>query len=270
MVSRVFFLTICVFWLAMNFLLWRSQWGDSSRIGNEAPLNVIWQKILTAPDNSSLDVYDHDKKIGFCHWTVISGEAAAANQRLQEDYAPGDAPPLPTAYALALDGSIAPASSNRIRFDARLTLAPTQQWRDFHLRVNTKPIVWDAQASASSQRVNLWVDASGARWVRSFTFAELANPQAVLQELGGPMALALPGAPGLPSGTNELGGLIATLHWQAHEDHIQFGHSRVRVYRLDAQWLGQRLHIFVSLVGEILWVELPNGVSLRHEAFDHF
>ncbi len=57
---------------------------------------------------------------------------------------------------------------------------------------------------------------------------------------------------------------------EAHEDWIQFGHSRVRAYRLETQFLGQHIYIFISRVGEILWVEVPNKLTLRNEAFSHF
>ncbi|HWD17787.1 MAG TPA: hypothetical protein VHB20_00795 [Verrucomicrobiae bacterium] len=270
MLSRIFFAAITLFWLAMNFFLWRSQWGGSAQAGTETPVKVVWQKILTAPDNSSMEIYDHDRKIGFCHWTVTSGEAAAANKSLQEDYAPGSDLPQVSAYALSLDGNVALAESNRIRFDARLTLATNQAWRDFRIRANVKPMIWDVQASAATRQLAVKLEQDGARWERNFTLAELENPQALLEELGGPAAALWAGAIGLAPGTNGLSGMLAGARWQAHEDHMQFGHSRVRVYRLEAQFLGRHVDVFVSLVGEILWVQLPNDLTVRNEAFDHF
>ncbi len=270
MLARISFAAIVVFWLTMNFLLWRSQWGGPSKIGNETPLKLVWQKILTAPDNSSLEIFDHDKKIGFCHWTVTSSEALAANQSLQEDYAPGATVPVAAAYALDLDGNVAVAS-NRVRFDARLTLATNQAWRNFRLRANVKPMAWDVEASAEAQRVTL---EDGA--VRRAVGAEL-HVRRVEQPAGGDGGAGradgagVPGRAGLGGGNQRLGGIDGGgCAGRAHEDHMQFGHSRVRVYRLETQWLGQRVYLFVSMVGEILWVEFPNGLTLRNEAFDHF
>jgi hypothetical protein len=51
---------------------------------------------------------------------------------------------------------------------------------------------------------------------------------------------------------------------------MPFGHSRVRVYRLETELFGQRLRLFTSRAGEILWVEAPNQLTLRNEAFSHF
>ena len=74
--SRIFFGLIAGFWLVMNFLLWRSQSLAHNQIGSAIPVEIVWDKILTAPDNSSLDIYDHDKKVGFCHWVPVVGGAA--------------------------------------------------------------------------------------------------------------------------------------------------------------------------------------------------
>jgi len=268
--SRIFFSAVCAFWVTMNYLLWRSEFDGGSNIGALTPVKVVWNKILTAPDNSSLEIFDHERRIGFCHWTVTSGEAAAANRRLDADYAPDGAVVTPTAYALSLDGNVALAASNRVRFDARLTLATNQDWRSFHLRAGSKPTALEIEASAASRQVRLGIEEYGARFDRSFTFEQLANPQALLEDAAGPAAAVFPGVVGLTGGTNGVEGLASALRWRAQEDHMQFGHSRVRVYRMEADWMGRRVRVFVSLVGEILWVDLPGGVTFRNEAFDHF
>ena len=52
---------------------------------------------------------------------------------------------------------------------------------------------------------------------------------------------------------------------------MQFGHSNVRVYRLETERSSDmHLYIFTSRVGEILWVEAPNKLTFRNEAFNHF
>ncbi len=81
--SRIFFAAIAGFWLVMNYLLWRSQSAAHTAIGSEVPPEIVWDKILTAPDNSSLEIYDHDQKIGFCHWT---GGGRRGNRRLSNKH----------------------------------------------------------------------------------------------------------------------------------------------------------------------------------------
>ena len=69
---------------------------------------------------------------------------------------------------------------------------------------------------------------------------------------------------------DDLSQVASGIHWQAHEDWIQFGHSEARAYRLETEILGRRCYVFVSRVGEILWVEFPNKITLRNDAFSHF
>ena len=71
--SRLFFLGVTVFWLAMNFLLWRSQVAGHSAFGSALPAEAVWDKILTAPDNSTLNIYDHEVKTGVGHWNAGPG-----------------------------------------------------------------------------------------------------------------------------------------------------------------------------------------------------
>ena len=54
--SRLFFLGVTVFWLTMNVLLWRAQVAGHSPFGSALPAEAVWDKILTAPDNSNLDI----------------------------------------------------------------------------------------------------------------------------------------------------------------------------------------------------------------------
>src|SRR5271163_2135733 len=101
--SRIFFAAIAGFWLVMNFLLWRSQSGAHSRIGSAIPAKVVWDKILTAPDSSALEIYQNEKKIGTCEWRATAGDTAQAlNNTLAEDYAPDGLIPQPGSYALSL------------------------------------------------------------------------------------------------------------------------------------------------------------------------
>ena len=64
MASRLTFIAITLFWVVMNILLWRSEFG-AGRAGSPVPVAAVWQKILTAPDNSSLTVIYKGRKIGF-------------------------------------------------------------------------------------------------------------------------------------------------------------------------------------------------------------
>src|SRR5579864_5555149 len=74
MVTRISLVALTAFWLTMNVLLWRAEYGGRPGMGSSVPVHVVWEKILTAPDSSSLTVFRQGKKIGFCHWITSVGE----------------------------------------------------------------------------------------------------------------------------------------------------------------------------------------------------
>src|SRR5216683_2919796 len=51
MFNRVLFVLIAGFWLTMNLLLWRSEFSQMNHPGSLVPAAMVWQKILTAPDD---------------------------------------------------------------------------------------------------------------------------------------------------------------------------------------------------------------------------
>jgi hypothetical protein len=269
--SRIFFLGIVSFWLVMNFLLWRSQSGAHSRIGNAVPVEVVWNKILTAPDNSSLEIYDHDRKIGNCHWLVnVDNSPLSDNRNISDDYSPETTVKPVTQYTLNFDGGTLLPDSNRVRFDVSLTLSTNHDWRDFRLSVRMRPTSWDVRATAATEKVVIKVDDNKGSWQKTFKFSDLRNPEALLGDLGGAPALGLLGGSALPFQVDTLSQAGSGIQWQAHEDWIQFGHTKARAYRLETEILGRRYYVFVSRVGEILWVEFPNKITLRNDAFSHF
>ena len=60
------------------------------------------------------------------------------------------------------------------------------------------------------------------------------------------------------------------MQWVARNDWLKIGHAQVRVYRLQARLLDRyQIVVLVSRVGEILRVELPNGLLLVNEALSN-
>src|SRR5512147_469945 len=115
MLSRIVFILITLFWLTMNVSLWRKEFGSHHAAGSAVPVELVWQKILTAPDSSSLVVFHHGTRIGICHWTTgISKEWAAVG----EENVPSGMPRKVRGYELRLEGSTLTATpTNRIRFE---------------------------------------------------------------------------------------------------------------------------------------------------------
>jgi hypothetical protein len=101
------------------------------------------------------------------------------------------------------------------------------------------------------------------------SISDLQNPDKVLTELGGPTLPAALAALGLRSPSPQAGtnGVALGLKWEGRNDWLQVGHNPVRVYRLEARLFDRfRAALFVSPVGEILRVELPEDTLMVNDA----
>jgi hypothetical protein len=261
--SRLFFLAVTVFWLSMNYLLWRSQTGGHSVFGGALPAETVWDKILTAPDNSDLNIYDRNVKTGFGHWSAGLADSPLISSRiLDAEYRPGGLEEKPAGYTLSFEGSLLYKGSNHVRFQIAFALDTNKVWQDFRFRATMRPRSWDVHALAPAQKIILKVTEGDTTLDRTWTFAELREPQSLFGEVGGAFALGVLGLDQSLPGVARQG-----IQWEAHEDRMKFGSTTVRGYRLDALILSQRVEIFVSRAGEILRVDLPRKISLRNQAF---
>jgi hypothetical protein len=260
--SRFFFVGVTIFWLGMNCLLWRSQTGGHNPFGSSLPADAVWDKILTAPDNSELAIYDHDVNTGLGHWTAGLADSPLISSRiLAAEYHPAGPEQKLTGYSLNFEGTLLYKNTNHVRFQISFALDTNKVWQDFRFRATMRPRSWDVHAMAPSQKISLKITEGETAWDKTWTFAELRDPQALFGEVGGAFALGVLGLDQSLPGIAKQG-----IEWEAHEDRMTLGNTTVRAYRLDAFILGQRVEIFVSRVGEILRVDLPRKISLRNQA----
>jgi hypothetical protein len=267
--TRITFIFVLAFWVIMNLLLWRSL-HSGNQVGNKVPVAMVWKKIMTAPDNSSLEILHYNERVGFCNWAVQAGETPLLTGKAESDeYLPEELTSTVTGYTVSLDGRGSFGSNNVVHLNASLKLSTNETWQEFHAHVNLRPNTWEISANSIQQRLKLQVTDETGNWQRSFKFADLEDPQKLMQDLGidsnyGMLSALIPG------GKNGFATLANSVKWEAYADTMQFGHSRVGVYRLETRAFGQKIFIFVSKVGEILWVELPDKIVFRNEAFGHF
>jgi hypothetical protein len=265
MLLRLYFPVIAVFFVAMNVLLWRAEFGGAGDPGSAVSEEVVWQKILTAPDDSTLEVSWNDRKIGYCRWVANVGEPVASGRTSPEDALPEGMVKQLTGYTVDLDGNIMAGNPpSRVRFALRLGFATNHVWQDLQLRVSLRPDTWEIQSVAAEEKLRLKYEGESGKWSRAFTFDELRDPRALAGELAGPLALPLLAglAPDAQPRNLSLG-----LNWEAYNDWLRIGHTQVRVYRLQARLLDRyRIVAVISRVGEIMRVELPNGIVLFNEA----
>jgi hypothetical protein len=269
MFTRLWIGLVTVFWVVMSFLLWRSEFGGRRQIASSIPPAVVWKKILTAPDLSTLEIRHGTNRIGYCKWRPpnckwrpgVGQEMATGARMLEDEPLEGMVQQLAN-YTLDFDGNMTlPDFPARLRFSSAVKLDTNYAWQTFEARIQIRPDEYQLAANAADQTVTLHVDAGADKIDRVFRFADFQNPQRLLLELGGPMLPAMAATMGLPLSTNKLSTASLGLRWQARNDSLLIGGNRVRAYRLEAKPLDRfKVTIYVSPVGEILRAELPGNL----------
>jgi len=268
--SRVVVVVITLFFLLMNGLLWYREIAGRDDAGSPVPASVVWQKVLTAPDFSSLEIFHHGEKVGHCRWVPSIGEGQPTGGMFGDEPPPEGMVRKPLHYILDLNGTIVVAEPQPLRFSFDLKLSTNYAWQEFALRVSLRPNDWTVRSTAAEEKLRLITDEGGARSERVFTFADLRNPDKLLRELGGPLLPATLTALGVSMPAQDsVQSLSLGLKWEANQDRLTVGNARIRGYRLRARLFDRyQLMLFVSSVGEILRVELPGEVVLRNEAIN--
>jgi hypothetical protein len=268
MFNRLYFPLIALFWIVMNVLLWRAEFSGGDEAASAVSTEVVWQKILTAPDDSTLEITWNGKRIGYCRWVANVGEELATGKIASEDYAPEGMIRRLGHYTIDTEGNVLvgePAS--RMRFNLHLQFATNHVWRQLTLRVASRPSAWEIRTAAEEETLSLKYEDQTSQWSRTFTYDELRHPRQLLEEFAGPLPLALLGS---AAGLEQQQNLSIGFQWEARNDWLKIGHAQVRVYRLHARLLDQyQIVVLVSRVGEILRVELPNGLVLVNEALSN-
>ena len=258
MVPRITFFFIAAFWVTMNVLLWRAEYGSH---GGEisVPVDLVWRKILTAPDVSALTIYQDRRRAGFCEVSTSVEQAMAA---LDENTVPPEGLAAQSGYQIHFNGNLSfGAITNRVRFDGRLQFSSARAWRELNLKVSTSDAVADIHSVAAEQTVRCKFTSEGVNFERVLSFADLQNPNALLRTLGGGLGggwvdeLDLPMIPSSPAAVAD------AIKWEAYRDRMIIGHEPVTAYRLETRVLDHPIVLYVSSLGEILRVELPGGVT---------
>ncbi len=266
--TRIWLGLVTVFWVAMAILLWRSEFGSRGQPGSVVPAGMVWQKILTAPDSSNLEIRHHTNRIGYCRWRPEVGQEMATGMHMSDEEPVEGMVHRLAHYTLDFDGNVTlPGFPTRLRFSAALKLDTNRTWQKFEMELTLRPDVYALRADAGEETVQVRVDAGADKFSRTFRFADFQNPQRLLQEFGGPMFPAMVAALGVPLSTNRLQASSLGGRWEARNDSLLMGGNRVRAYRLQTKLVERyALTVYVSPVGEILRAELPGGIVLVNDA----
>jgi hypothetical protein len=264
--ARIWLGLTAVFWVAMSVLLWQSEFSARGRVASAVPPGLVWRKMLTAPDQSTLEIRQGTNRIGSARWRPDVGQELATGARLDENPIEGMVPNL-AFYTLDFDGNISlPDWPARTAFSAALKLTTNFTWQTFDVRLRMRPDIYELFVNVPAQTVRLHVDAGADKFDRTFTFAELQDPQRLLREIGGPMLPTMIAALGVPLTTNRLAASSLGLRWEANSDGLVVGGNRLRGYRLHTQILERyKVTLFISPVGEILRAEFPGDIVVVNE-----
>ena len=258
MLSRLTFLSITAFWVVMNVLLWRLEYGSRGS-GIPVPVDLVWRKVLTAPDTSSLTVYQDGQKTGFCEFSTSVEQAMAA---LDEDKPPPEGIVARAGYQIRFDGNVSVGEfTNRFTFNGRIQFSSSRAWRELNLKLSSHGAAVEIHSVATNQTIHLKITGDGAVIERDFTFADLQNPNTLLHTFTGDFGGGLLSELDLPAVPQTPAALASSLRWEAHHDRLMVGREQVSAYRLETRVLDHPIVIYVSTLGEILRVELPGGMT---------
>ena len=277
---RLAFLAITAFFLTMNVLLWRSEFRAQGE-GTPIALAVVWERILRAPDDSDLEIFHHKKKIGHLRWAANAGELTTTNPPVADPNLQEGMVRKVGGYTIdILDGRLDLGEARkRVRFTMHSAFTTNHQWQTFNVQLGQLPMSLDVTASATNETLALRFQQGDESVQRTLTFAQLRNPQALLQELAGPIPLGLLtggllGGLSEASAAPELAALPALpalqklslgLQWDSRQDWLKIGSAKLRCYRLQTRLLEKHhVTLYISRVGEILRVELPNEIVLQN------
>jgi len=257
MISRLTFLVIAVFWIAMNVLLWRAEYV-SHGAGVRVPAALVWQKILTAPDISSLTVFQDGQRVGFCEFsTSIEQEMATLDE----------GKPIPetintrAGYQIRFNGNVGLGDfTNRLTFNGLVKFSHRREWRELNLKVSSHFATAEVHSLVDEQNVQLTLTSDDISTVRVFSFDDLKDPNALWRAFAGNLGGGWADDLDLPAVLQTPAVSAPDIRWQAHLDRLAIGRELVPAYRLDTRVLDHPIVIYASTLGEILRVELPGGV----------
>jgi hypothetical protein len=256
MAARAVFLVLTVFWLVMNALLWRSEYGFTRNSRTPVPARLVWARVLSSPDSSSLAIFHRGERIGYCHWVTAVGEEWAG---IGDSDLPAGAPAPGPSSRIQVEGSVLiPEWTNRVRFEAAMVMETNRTWKELTARCSLRPVTWRLHCDAVARDLTLATDDGQSLSRHEWKFSDLDNPAAIVRQLAGPGTEGWLGRLAGLQDAPRLSALRLEPRWEAYQDTATIGHIQTRVYRLDIHWLeSYSLTVIVSRVGEILRVELP-------------
>jgi len=257
---------LLAFWVFMNTWLWRLEYGRSKQTGDHASTSIVWQRILTAPDHSVMEVSYRGKRIGFFRWMPNIGESGA-NMSLDDDQQVEGIVKHVSDYRINVEGNIMMQITNRMTFGVHMRFDTNQVWQEISAKFGSRLGSIQLHTTSSSQELQMQLDFDGSKWEQNISRSALVNPDQLIREFGLPIGMLWPGWSMIASPETP-GKIQRNISWGVYNDWWKVGHSHLRVYRIELQILNRFVITFIiSRVGEILRIEFPSELTAVNEAF---
>src|SRR5580692_5067597 len=182
MITRLTFLFITAFWVTMNFLLWRAEYGAH---GGEisVPVDLVWRKILTAPDASSLNVFQDGRRTGFCEFSTSVGQEMA---KLDENSPPPEGVAAHAGYKIQMNGNVGLGEfTNRVHFNGQLQFSSARGWRELNLKISSRTATVEIHSLATNENFHVKITGDALNVDATIRISDLQNPNALLHSLAG-------------------------------------------------------------------------------------
>ena len=134
----------------MMGLLWRSEFGHHKGFSSAVPASMVWERILSAPDASALEIRRGSNTIGTCQVRADVGQEFATGARVDDSEEPleGMVQHL-TSYRLDIEGSVAvPDLPQRARFGLMAKLDTNRVWKEFWIKIQVRPDIYEISGNA--------------------------------------------------------------------------------------------------------------------------
>ncbi len=292
MFKRLLFIAITLFWLSMNYLLWQRDFRAADIAGGKVPIKLVWKKMLRSADDSFLYLFKGRERIGDLRWSTdvvdfmtqtADDEAEAAETRLDEAeekdlvFMTEGMVMSPGNYNVEIRGGriYLGREYGQVQFEVLASFSTNNTWNSVDLTLRQKRKRLQFLANATNETVSITFDPGEEGqplFRREFTSGQLSDPQQIIAALVGPAPIAA-FAGGLLGGLNAPANpqfspqqlLKLGLRWEARQDWLHIGHSRLRAYRITL-FLPEEKHIsvFISRSGEVMRVLFPGGYEMRN------
>ncbi len=249
----------------MNVLLWRAEYGPGGG-GVPVPADLVWRKILTAPDISSLSIFQNGQRTGFCEFTTGVEQEMA---QVDEDKPPPAGFASQAGYQIRLSGNVFIDSfTNQFKFDARAGFTSTRDWRELSLKFSSRFATVKIHSLATNQSISVDISNDDSSFSHVFSFADLQKPDVLLRAFAGDFTSPPTSGFGL-LGLPQTSSLASSIKWEATRDRLMIGREPVSAYRLQTRVLNLPVVIYTSTLGEIMRVELPAGITATVDDWSH-